>query len=223
MGKKITEQNNFYYLTLALVILLLCSSFEQVLTTGFLDFLLQGVTVFTFIVCLLSLKFDQKWFRFLLVLAICWAVVSVIQRVLGIKEADIVALTLMFTFYLGTFLSIVRQILMTGSIDSNKVVGSLALFLLLGLMWAIAYLMILEFSAEAFTGMTQLPWADNYGKATYFSFVTLTTLGYGDISPISPVAQVIVYLEAIAGVFYMAIVVASLVGASQSNQEKSDG
>ncbi len=71
--------------------------------------------------------------------------------------------------------------------------------------------------------MVQLPWGENFSNAAYFSFVTLTTLGYGDISPTSPVAQVIVYLEAIAGVFYMAIVVASLVGASQTNQEKNDG
>ncbi|WP_036829337.1 potassium channel family protein, partial [Photobacterium sanctipauli] len=101
--------------------------------------------------------------------------------------------------------------------------GSLALFLLLGLMWAIAYLFILEFSPNAFTGMEHKAWGENFANAAYFSFVTLTTLGYGDISPVSPVAQVIVYLEAIAGVFYMAIVVASLVGAaSQTNQDKND-
>nr|WP_269764034.1 potassium channel family protein [Shewanella benthica] len=52
----------------------------------------------------------------------------------------------------------------------------------------------------------------------YFSFVTLTTLGYGDISPISPFSQVLVYMEAIAGVFYMAIVVASLVSSNQGKQ-----
>jgi len=222
MGKKITEQNNFYYLTLALVILLVSSSFEQVLHAGLLDYLVRGVTIVTYIVCLQSLRFDKNWFRFLLTLVVCLVVVSIAQKVFDIREIDAVSLLLMFAFFLGTFLSIARQILLTGSIDTNKVVGSLALFLLLGLMWAILYLLILEFSADSFTGMGQLPWVENYAKATYFSFVTLTTLGYGDISPVSPVAQVIVYLEAIAGVFYMAIVVASLVGASQSDQEKND-
>ena len=51
------------------------------------------------------------------------------------------------------------------------------------------------------------------------SFVTLTTLGYGDISPNTPFAQVAVYMEAIAGVFYMAIVVASLVSAGLAQKE----
>lgn len=223
MGKRISEKNNFYYLTISLVVLLVSSSLEQALRIGFLDVVLQGVTILNFVVCLVSLRFDKNWYRFLLTIAICWGIVSVTKAIFPIPQMDVVILTLMLIFFGGTFKSIVRQILFTGSIDSNKVVGSLALFLLLGLMWAILYLVILEFSAEAFTGMVQLPWGENFSNAAYFSFVTLTTLGYGDISPISPVAQVIVYLEAIAGVFYMAIVVASLVGASQNNQEKNDG
>ena len=223
MDNKITEKNNFYYLTLALIVLLLSSSLQQVLESGPLNYLMQGVTLFTFVVCLLSLSFDKGWHHFLRISVICWITVAVFKKVLDIQQMDIVVLLLMFAFYLGIFISIVRQILFTGSIDTNKVVGSVALFLLLGLKWAIVYLLVLEFSPESFNGMIQQPWADNFAKATYFSFVTLTTLGYGDISPSSPVAQVIVYLEAIAGVFYMAIVVASLVGASQSNQEKNDG
>jgi len=55
-------------------------------------------------------------------------------------------------------------------------------------------------------------WYDNFADVAYFSFVTLTTLGYGDISPIVPIARFLVYMEAIVGVFYMAILVASLIG-----------
>jgi uncharacterized membrane protein len=50
----------------------------------------------------------------------------------------------------------------------------------------------------------------------YFSFVTMTTLGFGDISPNLPVARFLVYLEAIVGQFYLAILVASLVGSRMS-------
>ncbi|MCV5959457.1 potassium channel family protein, partial [Escherichia coli] len=57
----------------------------------------------------------------------------------------------------------------------------------------------------------------------YFSFVTLTTLGYGDISPLTPLAQVVVYLEAITGVFYMAIVVSSLVSSNIDHQVNKNG
>ena len=57
----------------------------------------------------------------------------------------------------------------------------------------------------------------------YFSFVTLSTLGYGDISPASEIARSLVYLEAICGQFYIAILVASLVGAHMSEQAENKG
>ena len=47
----------------------------------------------------------------------------------------------------------------------------------------------------------------------YFSFVTLTTLGYGDMTPAVPTTQALAYLEAIAGQMYIAILVAGLIGA----------
>ena len=102
--------------------------------------------------------------------------------------------------------------LLTGSVDINKIVGSVALYLLLGLIWAIFYTVLLEFSPEAIQGMEAGPWPDNLSIMTYFSFVTLATLGYGDISPVTPVAQTLVILEAVTGMFYMAVVVASLIG-----------
>jgi voltage-gated potassium channel Kch len=84
-------------------------------------------------------------------------------------------------------------------------------------------LVVIEYSPNAFTGMEAISWGENFSNAAYFSFVTLTTLGYGDISPVTPLAQVVVYLEAIVGVFYMAIVVSSLVSANLQHREKQNG
>jgi len=58
-------------------------------------------------------------------------------------------------------------------------------------------------------------WVGTLNTMTYFSFVTLTTLGYGDISPARPVAEVLVVLEAVTGMFYLAIVVASLISSTR--------
>ena len=71
----------------------------------------------------------------------------------------------------------------------------------------------------AFNGLPQAPWIDNFATVIYFSFVTITTLGYGDISPALPLARFLVYMEAIVGVFYMAILVASLIGVRMSGRE----
>lgn len=223
MKKKITKTNNFYYMTAALILLLLCASLAQVLPNqaGLIEYALQALVILTFAVCLFSLRFGKNWSRFLFTMAGLWLLASLIRNFFHIKEMDLVILTFMFCFFFGTFKAMAKQILFTGNVDFNKVVGSVSLFLLLGLMWTVVYLALLEVMPESFTNVTALPWGENFSKLAYFSFVTLTTLGYGDISPITPFAQVVVYLEAIIGVFYMAIVVSSLVSSSQSNQEQA--
>jgi voltage-gated potassium channel Kch len=82
---------------------------------------------------------------------------------------------------------------------------------MMGLSYAICYTIMLEFSPEALNGIVAQHWTNNFSNTMYFSFVTLTTLGYGDISPGTRLAEVIVILESITGLFYMAIIVASLI------------
>ena len=105
-----------------------------------------------------------------------------------------------------------RQVLFSGNIEFNTIVGTLAVYLLLGIVWTGFYLLALEFWPEGINGIEYKDWHDNFGATAYFSYVTMTTLGYGDISPAVPMMRTLAYLQAVAGTFYMAIVVASLVG-----------
>ncbi|USD61641.1 two pore domain potassium channel family protein [Vibrio sp. SCSIO 43140] len=226
VGKRlenINEGNNFFYLTVALVALLISSGLAEVVGSGWIDRVLQLFIIVVFIVCFASLRFDKNWSRLLKTLATCWVIATLVKLIFDIREMDVLMLALTFSFFFGTFKSTAKQVLFHGEVNTNKVVGSVALFLLLGLMWAIVYLIIIEYSPNAFTGLEAISWGENFSNAAYFSFVTLTTLGYGDISPISPLAQVVVYLEAIVGVFYMAIVVSSLVSANLEHREKNNG
>ncbi|WP_394151921.1 potassium channel family protein [Vibrio maritimus] len=226
VGKRlenINEGNNFFYLTVALVALLISSGLAEVVGSGWIDRVLQLFIIMVFIVCFASLRFDKNWSRLLKTLATCWVIATLVKLIFDIREMDVLMLALTFSFFFGTFKSTAKQVLFHGEVNTNKVVGSVALFLLLGLMWAIVYLIIIEYSPNAFTGLEAISWGENFSNAAYFSFVTLTTLGYGDISPISPLAQVVVYLEAIVGVFYMAIVVSSLVSANLEHREKNNG
>ena len=131
-------------------------------------------------------------------------------------------LVLMLFYIWATWLA-AKQVLFSGQIDSNKIVGAICIYLLIGLIWALLYLFIAQSVPGAFNGLEQAEWYENFADGTYYSFVTLTTLGYGDISPVTPVARFLVYMEAIVGVFYMAILVASLIGmrvsALHSDQE----
>jgi voltage-gated potassium channel Kch len=147
--------------------------------------------------------------------------------ILGIA-LDLAGLSMLHLFMLLSFLVWVtwlalHQVLFTGAIDGNKILGAVCIYILLGLIWALLYLFIAETVPDAFNGLPQAGWLENFADATYFSFVTITTLGYGDIWPVLRLARFLVYMEAIVGVFYMAILVASLIGVRLSDRSMSTG
>jgi len=111
-------------------------------------------------------------------------------------------------------------VLFVGDIDTNKIIGSLTLYLLLGLIWAVIYLLILAMDPQDFSGIEAADWQQMFARVAYYSFVTLTTLGYGDVLPINHIAEFFAYMEAIIGVFYMAIIVSSLISLRLSALEK---
>ena len=219
---RVNKHNNFVYLTISLVVMLLASSMLELLPRGLAGSALQLVTLITLIVCYLSLNFGPLWRRFIGLIVVLLIVSSALREGFDWRQSGLMDLLTMLLFFTVAAYVSARQVLLTGVIDGNKIVGSIAIFLLLGLVWSMLYLITLEFSATAFVGMEPLRWVDNFSSATYFSYVTLTTLGYGDISPAQPVSRVLVYLEAIVGVFYMAIVVASLVGAKAGAKQQHE-
>ena len=85
------------------------------------------------------------------------------------------------------------------------------------------YILLNQLEANAFSGIQDKNWLNSFTDFTYFSFITLTTLGYGDILPTTSTARFLVFMEAIVGVFYMAIVVSSLVGAALNNAQNKKG
>jgi voltage-gated potassium channel len=213
--QKVTKENNFIYLTGSLIGLLVSSALIDSIPSGFAHLFLQGIVFSTFIIGYLSLNFGVIWRRFVATLVGLLVLSNALHEFWAWQYAGILDLVLMLLFFVGAAYCCSVQVLFSGSIDRNIIVGSVAIYLLLGLLWSILYLLALEFSPTAFNGMVKQNWAENFPISTYFSYVTLTTLGYGDISPAGAVSRVLVYLEAISGTFYMAVVVASLVSASK--------
>ena len=76
----------------------------------------------------------------------------------------------------------------------------------------IIYFFIDTAAPDAFTGVSDGTFSQRLVEMTYHSFVTLTTLGYGDINPVQPLARTLCYLEAVIGQIYLTILVAALVG-----------
>ncbi len=112
-----------------------------------------------------------------------------------------------------------RYILFSGSITSNKLVGSICIYMLLGIVWALLYEFLSIIDPGAFNGLSLNSNSRDSWNYIYYSFVTLTTLGYGDISPVNHYARALAYLEAICGQIYIAVLVASLVGAHIADRQ----
>ena len=93
--------------------------------------------------------------------------------------------------------------------------GGISIYFLLGYLWACMFILIESFNPQAFTTISRI-------ELLYFSFTTITTLGYGDITPQSELAMVLATLEAIVGQMYVTIFIARLVGLHIVSQKKEE-
>src|SRR5262249_12419033 len=102
-------------------------------------------------------------------------------------------------------------------VQSDHVVGALCGYLLAGAAWGNLYVLTETLLPGSFNVSPAVAWqlTEEHTRRflfNYYSFVTLTTLGYGDITPVSPAACSLTWIEAVFGQFYVAVVVAQLVG-----------
>jgi len=95
-----------------------------------------------------------------------------------------------------------------GPITTRRIEGAIAVYLLLGFTWVQAYELVALWHPGAFAGAVD---GSGSQSLTYYSFVTLTTVGYGDIVPVHPLARALAVLEALTGQLYLAILLARLV------------
>jgi hypothetical protein len=115
-------------------------------------------------------------------------------------------------------------ILRAPRVDREILCTAIANYLMLGLLWGFAYALIGGLDPDAFV-VTYGTTAGHLMKgvnALYFSFATLCTIGYGDIVPVSNVARMLAILEAVAGMFYMTMLIARLVALYSSEPRPGD-
>jgi voltage-gated potassium channel len=181
--------------------------------------------------CLLTASLAVKSAARVSILVIVLAVLSGIMWVLVLCDhvdpintlyfqAATIALTLLF-FIITCY--IILQDVFRGTINSNKICGAVCVYLLIGFCFAMIHLIIALADVSAYRNNTATigstadaspdnGWFSRYPLFVYFSFCTFSTVGYGDVIPISRLARSISCLEATFGQLYLAILVARLVG-----------
>lgn len=144
-----------------------------------------------------------------LALAVRWlAIAWPEEALLVLREASTLLLHAIFCVIVA------MRVYGAGPVTSRRIMGAVAVYLLLGLAWEQAYEMLHMLHPESFAGVDT-----NTGPEAwiYFSFVTLTTLGYGDITPVSSTAQSLAIAQALTGQIYLAVMLARLVALQLAN------
>ncbi|MCJ7437058.1 MAG: potassium channel family protein [Acidimicrobiia bacterium] len=117
-------------------------------------------------------------------------------------------LALSFLLVLAAPVVIVRSIIRRRVVDIRTVLGALCIYVMLGMLWAFLFGAVGSFSSTPFFTQTNNATSADY---VYFSFVTLTTTGYGDLTAISGLGRAVAVLEALSGQLYLVTIVSLLV------------
>ena len=128
-----------------------------------------------------------------------------------LSNAAHLTLSLLFIAFVGFHL--LSYVLRASQVDKEVLCAGVSVFFMIGLLWTMAYILVGQLSSGAFSFAND---PENERTMTgfnafYFSFTTLTTVGFGDISPVSKLARTLAIMEAITGMFYMAILISRLV------------
>jgi hypothetical protein len=115
-------------------------------------------------------------------------------------------------------------ILRAQRVDANVLCAGISGYLMLGLLWAPLYVLVARLSPGAFVinaGPGASGSLENF-ESLYFSFITLCTVGYGDIVPVAKEARMLAMLEAVTGLFYMAVLISRLVAVYSAQPAAAD-
>jgi hypothetical protein len=125
---------------------------------------------------------------------------------------------------LFTLLTTLSFVLTTGQVEPDHIYGAICSYVLIAMCFATIYTLQALTIPGAFAGLnTQDPAARPWEDLLYFSFTTLSTVGYGDITPVHHSVRAICIIEMLTGTFYVAILIARLAGLYPPPAHKDEG
>lgn len=152
-------------------------------------------------------------------LLILFAVNFSIEWISGIMNLDLlndISRSVDVIFFTVIIIMLIKQIATSRDVTAGVILGSITGYLLLGLIYSIFVTLIIKNIPDSYSNI-QVDQANNamqvdVSAPLYYSFVTIASLGYGDICPIKPISRSLATIIAVSGQFYMATIVALLVG-----------
>lgn len=136
----------------------------------------------------------------------------------GIQELSWAGYFLVLLLYLFVIKLFMQKIFSAPEVTLDIIGMALCTYVLLGALWMLFYIPVAAFDPDAFRFVAEHNTGNLSPSLTYFSYVTLTTLGYGDITPLSELARSLAILEAITGTLFLAVLISRLVGSYSSSR-----
>jgi len=172
------------------------------------DGLLLALRVLTLLVGVAAIAPERG---FAIAAALAAVVVGYGQAAHGERGPLVLAARIVFFSLVGG--ALLARVFRPGRVTAHRILGAVAVYLLLGVAWGSGFQLITVFRPEAILAGAAPASLD---QAMWLSFITLTTTGYGDVLPVSPLARSLAALEAIVGVLYPAILIGRLVSLVQA-------
>jgi hypothetical protein len=142
----------------------------------------------------------------------------------GFLCMDVIAAALFAVFYIYVMVIVLTYIVKGSEVTTDKILGVVSLYFLIGFTWASLFRMVYSLEPGAFSVSETFLTSTGQTKPdfVYFSFITLLTVGYGDIRPVSGIARSLAMLEGIVGVFYIGVFISRLLSIYRPQPEKTD-
>lgn len=208
---QIPNKNKYTQLFFYLIILFLLMPLSQYFKV--INFLFPLSFFFTIISAINTLNFPKKVIRFFYILAVLSFLGDFIQLYSQSYLSELLAIFTTFfdcTFLILSIIAIYKKVHLETHVNNDVIKGGICIYIMIGILWFLFYKIIYFFDINAF----YFPeWREKKVNINlfYFSFVTLTTLGYGDIIPVNNFAMMLSNLEGLCGQLFPAISIGTLV------------
>ena len=218
-------ENYIQHLLDARFLILLILILSMLVLTPFLDVFVQArilmdvflTAIFIFIIYAIRLKRSQAIIAFVLVLPLIVATWS--TYFVEIKTLSLLTRIFGAFFFAYAAINILRIIAKSKEVTSETIFAAIVAYLLIALMWAFLYMILERVSPGSFS-FPEKGFRGESMRFEYFSFITITTLGYGDITPVTDKATALALIEAVVGQIYLVVLVAWLVGMHVSQRSR---